>query len=149
MRNSCLGFSIFVGLIEKSSVIVSGFNSIAMNQLLYTWLHWNKRFCVYIFIPYNCYLTLTHPYACDHAQASGQGHCHPCTSVGLHLDHWTVCSWSRGEGVCLLVCHCQCVSGEREHDIYAIHFLYNKNLISITPLVFHSIKSYYFDCIIL
>ena len=48
-------------------------------------------------------------------QASPQSHSHPHSSVGVHLDHWAVCSGSRGEGVCLPVRHRQCVSGERNN----------------------------------
>ena len=29
------------------------------------------------------------------------------------MDHWPVCSGRGGEGLCLPLCHCQCVSGER------------------------------------
>ena len=45
-------------------------------------------------------------------KASLQGHRHPCPCDGLHLDHWAVCSGRGGEGLCLPLCHCQCVSGE-------------------------------------
>ena len=57
-----------------------------------------------------------------YAQASSQSHSNPHSSVGVYLDHWAVCSGSRGEGVCLPVRHCQCVSGERQHE-YAFSLL--------------------------
>ena len=53
-------------------------------------------------------------YTLDNAQASSQSHSNPGSSVGVHLDHWAVCSGSRGEGVCLPLCHRQCFSGERQ-----------------------------------
>ena len=46
------------------------------------------------------------------SQTPVQGYCHPCPCDGFHLDHWTVCSGGGGEGLCLPLCHCQCVSGE-------------------------------------
>ena len=55
-------------------------------------------------------------YTLDNAQASSQSHSNPRSSVGVHLDHWAVCSGSRGEGVCLSVRHRQCFSGERQHE---------------------------------
>ena len=48
-----------------------------------------------------------------HTQATVEGHHHPGPSDGLHLDHWAVCSGGGGEGLCLPLCLCQCVSGER------------------------------------
>ena len=52
-------------------------------------------------------------HGCLYCQVSDEGHLPPCPSVGLHLDHWTICSGRGGEGLCLPLCHCQCVSGER------------------------------------
>ena len=42
------------------------------------------------------------------------------------MDHWPVCSGRGGEGLCLPLCHCQCVSGER-----------------LTTIVFLSLKCMY------
>ena len=48
-----------------------------------------------------------------YSQAPVEIHRHPSPFAGLHLDHWTVCSGGGGESLCLSLCHCQCVSGER------------------------------------
>ena len=77
-------------------------------------------------------------------KASVQGHHHPCPCDGLHLDHWAVCSGRGGKGLCLPLCHCQCVSGEEalvEHGYTELCDIYMSKCIpdscAITIIVAH------------
>ena len=49
-----------------------------------------------------------------------EDHHHPAPSDGIHLDHWAVCSGGGGKGLCLPLCHCQCVSGEKVRTFISI-----------------------------
>ena len=50
-----------------------------------------------------------------YTQATVEGHCHPSPFAWFHLDHWAVCCGGGGEGLCLPLCHWQCVSGEGDY----------------------------------
>ena len=56
-----------------------------------------------------------------YTQATLEGHCHPSPFAWLHLDHWAVCCGRGREGLCVPLCHWQCVSGEGycSRSIYA------------------------------
>ena len=70
-------------------------------------------------------------------KASLQGHHHPCPCDGLHLDHWAVCSGRGGKGLCLSLCHCQCISGEKalvEHGYTKLCNIYISNAFQMTTI---------------
>ena len=76
-------------------------------------------------------------------KASVQGHHHPCPCDGLHLDHWAVCSGRGGEGLCLPLCLCQCLSGEEalvKHGYTKLCNIYTSNAFqmpAITSIIIH------------
>ena len=93
----------------------------------------NFQYCYIIIIIIHIYICMIAYTWITSPKASVQGHHHPCPCDGLHLDHWAVCSGRGGKGLCLPLCHCQCVSGEKLASSYILMTI-KYNIVQYYPI---------------